>query len=561
MSKNPAVEFSLFAPNNEEVSLVGDWENWKVTPMQRGDDGWWRVDVPLNDGTYQYKFRLKSLSYFSEGKTVEVTDPRADRVSWDQNENAVITVKNGQRVITTYEWKHDDVPLPPNEQLIMYELHIADFRGGPGDEGAKGNFQGLIDKLDYLRDLGINAVELMPVNEFPGERSWGYNPRVLFAVENSYGSTDDLCRLIDECHARGMRVILDGVYNHGEVGTPLAQIDYAYWYYRYNPDKPEVQWGPKFNYEYCDEKLNVWPARSYVRDAILHWIEHFHIDGIRFDATAIIDNYDVLYWLREQIFQHTKSIKPFFAIAEHVPPDPTVTGNDGPMDAAWHETFSKQMMSTVAGREQDGRHPLDMNTVATVLQPRHEGYDSAYNVVNYLDNHDQDRMMWQIGQAGFQDDPAFRRMKLGAAILLTAPGIPLLWMGQEFGESAPKMVNDRQPIDWALLKNERNSDLLRFYQGLTRFRHENPALYSDTVEIMHVDHNRSIIAYKRWNNEGNIVVVVANLRDQYAGGFEIGNWPGDGTWHEHVYNYDVQVDGGVLRDELAESGVKIYVKR
>jgi 1,4-alpha-glucan branching enzyme len=150
-------------------------------------------------------------------------------------------------------------------------------------------------------------------------------------------------------------------------------------------------------------------------------------------------------------------------------------------------------------------------------------------------------------------------MRMGAAVLLTAPGIPMIWMGQEFGESAPKQVNERQTIDWALLQNDRNTNLLRYYQGLTKLHKENPALLGETFEIVYRDHERCLLGYKRWNDEGNIVIVVVNFKDEYAGGFEISNWP-NGNWHEWVYNYDIEVGDGVMRDELAESGVKIYVK-
>jgi 1,4-alpha-glucan branching enzyme len=150
-------------------------------------------------------------------------------------------------------------------------------------------------------------------------------------------------------------------------------------------------------------------------------------------------------------------------------------------------------------------------------------------------------------------------MKMGAAILLTAPGIPMIWMGQEFCESAPR-TQERQPIDWALLQNERNADLLRTYQGLIAMRKNTPALRTDTFDVVHLDHERCIMAYKRWNDEGNVVVVVANLQDTFAGEVQLPNWPSDGKWHEYIHDYDVEVGGGTLHDSLAESEVKVYIK-
>lgn len=561
MSANP-IEFALFAPYNEEAALVGEWNDWQRIPMQKDDKGWWHVAVPLEDGEYEYKFAVKSKSYFMVDQWVEVADPRALKLTLDSLENSIITVKGGKQVFTTYEWKHDDVPLPGNDALVIYELHVGDFSGGPGDEQNpnKGKFQAVIDKLDYLKDMGINAIELMPCNEFPGERSWGYNPRSIFAVENNYGSPDDLCRLVDECHARGIRVIHDGVYNHSESNAPLTQIDHDYWYYHDNPDPEGLRFGPKFNYEHHDPNLNVWPARQHVRDAIKFWIDHFHIDGIRFDATALIKYYDYLDWLHENIHGYVKN-KPFYLIAEHLPQDPTVAGEDGPMDAAWHEHYAHQITATILGKDRDGRQPYNLDGLEQVIDPRNDGFGGAFNVVNYIDNHDKDRILWELGQdATTFDDAAFRRVKLGAVILLTSPGVPMVWMGQEFGESAAKTM-DWQRLDWSLLQNENNSDLLNYYKGLIRLRTSTPALHGNTIEFIAKMDERCILAYKRWDDAGGVVIVVANLADKFGGEFEIGNAGlEDDVWHEYIHNYDVTISGGVLKDSLAESEVKIYVK-
>ncbi len=561
-SQNKGVEFKLFAPYNEEVALVGSWNNRQRLPMTRNDQGWWRTTVPLADGEYTYRFGVKSKSYFMVDQWVEVADPRAASLTMEFPEAACLTVRNGQRVATTYEWKNDDKPLPTNDALVIYELHVGDFSGGPGDDQdgkPKGRFQNVIDKLDYLAKLGINAIELMPCNEFPGERSWGYNPRSIFAVENNYGTPDDLCRLVDECHGRGIRVIHDGVYNHSEEKAPLTQIDYTYWYYRDNPDEPYNRFGPKFDYEHFDDNLKVWPARQHVRDAILFWIDTFHIDGIRFDATYLIKHHDFLGWLHSEIFQHIKN-KPFYTIAENIPQDPTVAGPNGPLDAAWHENFAQQLMCTLIEQPRDGKQPYDIDAIINVMDPRKEGFSGEFNVVNYLDTHDRERVMWELGNAGHLfDDLAFRRNKLGISWLLTAPGIPMIYMGQEFGESAAKTI-DWQRIDWSLLQNARNADLMRYYAGLIYLRKTTRALQSNTFEAIDVDRERAILGYKRWDDGGGIVVVVANLRDVYAGEVKVGNWPGDGKWHEYHNNYDVEVHGGILTDTLAESEVKIYIK-
>lgn len=558
-SKTAGVAFELLAPYNEDVTVIGSWNDWKPTPMERGDDGVWRVEIPLEDGEYEYKFQLKSKSYFAEGQTVTVADPTSLQLTLNSRENSLLKVKDGQPVTLTYEWQHNDVPLPPNDQLIIYEMHVGDFCGDPGNNQPC-KFEQVIEKLDYLVDLGVNAVELMPVNEFPGHHSWGYSQRSIYAIENTYGSPDELCRLVDECHARGIRVIHDAVYNHMEADAPLTQIDYTYWFYESNPDGQELDWGPKFNYEFYDEALKRWPAREHVIGAMRMWVEQFHIDGIRFDATRALRYYDLLKWFNTEA--HSRAdFKPFYTIAEHIPQDSTIAGPEGPMDAAWHDNFLRQMRATVLGVAHEGREPFLTDEVLRLLHGRNDGFVSSYNTIHYLATHDENRLMYLLGsEAQTFDDAAFRRAKLGASLLLTSPGIPMIWMGEEFGQATPRTL-DPTPLQWNLLENERNQGLFHHYRNLIHLRKNNPALYSENYEPVANMQGRGIIGYKRWNDQGNLVVVVANLVDRYAGQFEIPlSGIEDGQWREAVYNYEVGVQNGVLVDTLAESEVKIYIK-
>ena len=561
-TKSQGIEFSLFAPYNEEVALKGSWNNWQPIPMQKDKDGWWQITVPLADSDYEYKFTVKSKSYFMEGQTVDISDPRAPELTPTTFENAIARVRGGKRIVHEHKFKHDDRPLPSNDQLVIYEMHIGDFTGGPGDDApTKGTYNDVIRKLDYLKDLGLTAIEVMPVNEFPSPRSWGYNPHSLFAVENTYGTPTDFARLVDECHKQGIRVIMDVVFNHMAEDAPLTKIDYTYWFHKDNPHPPDQRFGPDFNYEFYDEKLGIWPARQEVRDAVLYWMENFHIDGFRLDATYLIANYDMLYFLHETVFREAhEQDKPFYTIAENLPQDPTIATPHGPLDAAWHENFYYQLNATILGQERLGRHPYDLDGLICVMEPQCEGFGGAFNVVNYTDNHDKDHLMWELGaHANTFDDAAFRRMKLGFSLLMTSPGMPMIWMGDEFGEAAPKTL-DWQRIDWALLNNDRNNDLKEHVEGLIKLRTSTPALQGDGFEVMGKHYDRGLLAFKRWDGKGGLVVVVANLKDSYAGDFTFG-WPENGRWHEYVYDYDVNVENNTFTDSLAESAVKIYVRK
>ncbi len=539
--KQATIDIALFAPHNEHVELIAQWNDWKPQPMSKGDDGWWRVPVTLEDGEHLYRFRVKSTSYFANGEMLDISDPYALQVRPDQDENAVLRIKDGKRVWTTYEWKHDAVPLPTNDKLVIYEMHIGDFTG---TKEKTGTFLGAIEKLDYIKSLGINAVELMPVKEFPG-RGWGYSLKSLFGVENSYGTPDDLCRFIDECHRMGIRVIIDGVYNHAHADAYLAKIAYEYWFYRTNPDGPEMDWGPKYNFEHFDSVYNLFPARKYVIDSLLFWVEKFHIDGIRFDATAAIKNFDIMREFTDAAYSKVEERKPFICIAEHVPQDPEITGRERgrPMDAAWHEPLGRLLQAVISFTEQGGQKPQDLDALSKMLDPATNGYGLATRAVSFVGNHDYKRPMTILGEEGHLfGDAAFRRMKIGHALLLTAPGIPMIWMGTEFGMPSDKSL-DPMPLDWSLLDNHDNSDLLEFHRRLVALRNCDPALRSDFFQTLLADQERQLFAFKRWTDNGSVTIVVANLKDDDVGEITL---PVEGL---DGFEFDDAVEGGRFKAE------------
>lgn len=547
---NP-IEFKLFAPYNKGAALVGSFSKWKELPMKKDEDGYFRVSVDLEDGTYEYKFRVQSKSWFFEpDEWVEITDPYATDIKDDATQNGIVRIKDGERIVDTYVWMHDDKPLPPDHSLVIYEMHVADFSGGEDDPYARGKYKHVIEKLDYLCEIGVNAIELMPLKEYPGEYSWGYNPRYFFATESSYGTTEGLKRLVDECHARGIRVIIDGIYNHSEASSPLTQIDHDYWYH-HAPRDPDNNWGPEFNYEHYDENLDVKPAWQFIGDTVRFWIQEYHIDGIRYDAARQIANYDFMHW----IVQETKKVagsKPFYNIAEHIPETTSITNLDGPMDGCWHESFYHCVKEHICG------DVFDLERLKDVLDSKRQGFLGTTNVVNYLTNHDHNRLMVELADRDIFDEAAFNRVKLGVVLLMTAVGVPMLWMGEEFGEYKAKTI-EQAKIDWTLLQHELNKSLFDYYKGLIFLRKENHALYTENIEFFHEDTETKVLAYTRWNGEGSRVVVVTNFSGNYLGDYTVPNLPEDGTWHEWTYNYDVEVCDRNLTIDLGEYEAKVFV--
>ncbi|CBN56349.1 MULTISPECIES: alpha-amylase family glycosyl hydrolase [Kamptonema] len=544
------IEFKLFAPYNKGAALIGTFSNWEEIPMEKGEDGFFRTQVELEDGSYQYKFKIQSKSWFVEpDQWIEIVDPYATDID-NPTQNGIVRIKDGDRIVDTYVWQHDDTPLPSDRELVIYEVHVADFSGGEDDPYARGKYKHVVEKLDYLCDLGINAIELMPVKEYPGDYSWGYNPRYFLATESSYGTTEGLKNLIDECHGRGIRVIMDGIFNHSESSSPLTQIDHDYWYH-HSPRDPDNNWGPEFNYELYDKNLDIKPAWQFIGDVVRFWVQEYHIDGIRYDAARQIANYDFMHWITNEAKQ-VAGPKPFYNIAEFIPDNPSITNVDGPMDGCWHDSFYHCIIEYLCGE------PVDLENLKDIIDCKRQGYMGTTNVVNYLTNHDHNHVMAELGDRGILDEAAFKRAKLGSAIVMTAVGVPLLWMGEEFGEYKYKTI-EQAKIDWTLLGNELNSGLFQYYKGLIHLRRENHALYTENIEFFHEDPELKVLAYTRWNDEGSRVVVVVNFSDNYLAGYSVPNFPANGTWHEWTGNYDVESGDDNIILDLAEYEAKVLV--
>lgn len=546
---NP-IEFQLFAPYNKGVALIGSFSNWEDIPMEKGEDGYFRTKVELEDGLYQYKFRVQSKSWFFEpDQWIEVNDPYATDID-DATQKGNVRIKGGEKIVDTYVWKHDDNPLPADHELVIYELHVGDFSGGEADRYVRGKYEHVIEKLDYLCDLGVNAIELMPVKEYPGDHSWGYNPRYFFATESSYGTTEGLKQLIDECHGRGIRVIMDGIFNHSESESPLTQIDHDYWYH-HSPRDPDNNWGPEFNYELYDEKLDVKPAWKFIGDTVRFWIEEYHIDGIRYDAARQIANYDFMHWIVQEA-KKTAGMKPFYNIAEHIPETTSITNVDGPMDGCWHDSFRSCLVEHIGG------DVFDLERLKDALDAKRQGFMGVTNVVNYSTNHDHHHVMAELGERGILDEEAFKRRKLGAVLVFTAMGVPLLWMGEEFGEYKYK-TQESAKIDWTLLGNDLNRGLFDFIKGLIHLRKSNHALYTENIDFFHENPEAKVLAYSRWNDEGSRVVVVANFSENFLAGYKVPHFPEAGNWHEWTANYDVQSGEDDIIVDLGGYEAKVFV--
>ncbi|CAF1161234.1 unnamed protein product, partial [Didymodactylos carnosus] len=482
MSTKQSVEFKLFAPNVTQVSLLGTFSQWQPIPMQKSenDDGYFRTKIGLEDGQYEYTFRVKPVDD-EKNDLVDIIDPYATAIDPTKNVG-LVTIVQGKRQVDSYQWQHDgnNELLPQNNDLIIYEIFVADFTEG-------GTFNDIVPKLDYLcSELGVNCIELMPVSECGEGHDWGYATRHFFSVQTTYGKSEDLKHLIDECHKRKMRVMIDAVFNHCHVECPLRKIDKFYWFYKdpHHPDHPDELWGPEFNYAYEDERLKLKPAWNFIWDVIEYWTSEFHIDGWRFDAVKQIESHDVLRYFDEKSKQLVSSTKkPFFNVGEYMPATYEIVKPNGPLDCVWRNIVPHI-------EEQFKMNNFEVDKLKQALNPKEtERYEHSSQVIIYFASHDNERLMTVMGNMGLFGDEALRRIKLAATLQLTAMGIPMIFMGDEFGEYKAQGTENKSKtvnkLEWSLLQNELNHSLFDTYRTLIELRKRSQAIRGDNIEFFH----------------------------------------------------------------------------
>ena len=369
---------------------------------------------------------------------------RPDPVSRSQPEG----VHGPSEVIdpSEFEWEDQEWKGIPLQEMIIYEVHTGTF-------AHEGTYEGMIPSLDYLQnELGVTAIELMPVAQFPGERNWGYDGTYLYAPQNSYGGPRGLKKLINACHRKNLAVILDVVYNHlGPEGNYLG--DYG----PYFTDRYTTPWGRAINYDGPESD----EVRKFVVDNALYWVTEYHVDGLRIDAIHGIFDFSarhILYDVREAIHRQAMKLdRHIVVIGESDLNDariinPPNKGGYG-LDAQWNDDFH-HCLHTVLTKELDGYYQ-DFGHIDQLVKALQEGfvYSGQYSpfrrrqhgssskhlppskFIIFSQNHDQvgNRLKGERLSALV----SFEALKLAAGIVLLSPNIPLLFMGEEYGEEAP----------------------------------------------------------------------------------------------------------------------------
>ena len=542
------VEFHVWAPRVTKLSVRVVAQETRTIPLESVAEGEFAAVVPNTPAGADYVF------LFDDGRE------RPDPVSrWQPH-----GVHGPSRVVDprAFEWTDDEWKGIPLDEYLIYELHTGTFT-------KEGTFDAIIPLLPYLKNLGITAIELMPVAEFPGARNWGYDGVNLYAPKSSYGGPGGLKRLIDACHGAGLAVILDVVYNHlGPEGNYLNELAPFF------TPSYRTPWGDAVNFDGRDSD----GVRRFFIDNALYWLTEYHVDALRLDAVHGIFDFGarhIVEELTESFHQQAKCLgRASWIIAESDLDDvrvirPRACGGYG-VDAQWHDDFHHSLHAVLTGTNRG--YLADFGRLEQLGKSIREGFvfDGQYSqyrrrrfgsssadrpgeqFVVFIQNHDQIANACQGERLA--NLVSLEQQKLAAVLVVLSPYLPLLFMGQEYGEIAPffyftnfgdrvlseavregrrkdfaafgtdsKFADPEDPstfersrLVWKHLENAPHAAILRFYRCLMSLRRKHPSLANCRKDLTTVDFDESArwLAMKRTDPSGSCALVISNFAHQ-----------------------------------------------
>ncbi len=533
------VTFRVWAPNATSATVPGVFNSWSQTATPLGKeltngvwDGVWSVDVAGATAGQQYK-------YFFNGNLWK-QDPRARLVQYSgSGGNSIIYDPNA------FNWAGDNFTNPPQNDLVVYELHPGTFYTNT----VSSPLVAATNRLDYLKSLGVNVVEVMPIAEFPGNASWGYNLAQIFAVENiGYGGPDGFKTFVKACHARGMAVVLDVIHNH------YGPSDLEMWNFDGFAGVNSLGGGGIYFYE-SNTNLQITPygatrpnfsssqVNSFIQDNFTMWLSECHVDGFRWDTPNLmmhdnLNNYipaasNLIGAINAMI--HTNYTGKI-SIAEDV------YNYDG-FDSAWDTSFPGYVTPVLTAATDSAR---DMTVIANAVpfNVRYGGV-AGFGRVAFLESHDVVgglnggvRLVTAIDSTTPNSYRARKLSTLGAAVTIMAPGVPMIFQGQEMLEN--KAFDSSLPVDWT--KTNTYSGIVQLYRDLITARRnlnkDTPGLEGDQCSMLQVDNTSKLIAFQRWNSAipNQNTVVIANFSTNNFGIYTL-PFPSAGTWYVH-FNSD-----------------------
>ena len=574
-----SVEFRVWAPNltNLAVRVMGgnEGEPSRTIPMRQSSDSEFVATVPQVGAGADYVYVL-------DGER-----ERPDPVSrWQPG-----GVHAPSRVVdpASFRWSDQGWSGIPLRDFIIYELHTGTFT-------REGTFESMIPRLPYLRDLGITAIEIMPVAEVPGNRNWGYDGASLYAPQSSYGGPTGLKKLVDACHQHGLAVVLDVVYNHlGPEGNYLPEFAPCF------TDTHHTPWGKAINFDGPESD----GVRRFIIDNALYWLTEYHVDALRLDAIHGIYDFGARHILDElsQAFQDQarRLQRQAWLIAESDLEDvriinPRAKGGYA-FDAQWHDDFHHALYALLTGQREG--FLMDFGAVANLSKSVTEGFvfDWKYShyrrrhygsssknrpgeqFVGFIQNHDQvantsrGKRLSSLVSSGQQ--------KLAAVLTLSSPFLPLLFMGEEYGETAPflyftsfddpglaaavtagrkkelgshysesEFADPQAPgtfehckLDWSKTEVSPHAEILRLYRDLISLRRQHLSLATCRKELTEVQFNeqRKWLLMKRSDPSGSGALLVFNFSSEAQ---SIPVLDSDHSWRLALWTGDAIYGGG-----------------
>ena len=503
----------LYAPKKQEVYVVGEFSNWarlnqfycNVTP----DNLRWWTQIPLQRrGQTMFQWSFDDDKRISDPYSLQVSDPNDRYIeSWRFPNLPAYPTGKTQGIVSVintandaYVWKTKDYKRPDPNTMVAYELLVRDFTD-------KSTFQAVIDSLGYFKRLGVTALKIMPVTEFEGNDSWGYNPSHLFAIDKYYGTSNDFKRLIDEAHSHGIAVILDIVLNHQFGQSPLVNL----WgsvagptsenpYFNVTPTHP-------FNVGYDINHESI-ATREYAIRFLKHWIREYKIDGYRYDLSkgltqffsgsdaSLMSKYDASrIAILKRYMAATREVDPsFINILEHFADNDEereLANNGAILWANANYTGSQAVMS------------FSNNDIASSMSAQRRGF-SRHGLIGYVESHDEERTIYRSvnfgkvegGYSTKDTTVALKRLEALMAAMLCVPGPKMLWQFNELGY--PHSINlngrlGRKPLAWTLLNDQRRMNIFQVVADLNEARKRYACFASMSATLQTSDLVKTIV--------------------------------------------------------------------
>jgi len=524
----------LWAPFKSYVHVLGQFSNWlpsSAFQMKKDGDYFWLDISNLTPGKeYPFQYLVDGQLKIADPYTEKISDPNNDQFISNTTYPGLIPYPVGKTegitgVLQTnqlaYAWQTTGFNAPSADTMVVYECLVRDF-------DQRHSYAGVIDHLDYLKELGVNVLELMPVNEFEGNSSWGYNPSFYFAPDKYYGPKNDLKRLVDECHKRGIATVIDLVLNHSYGQSPFVQLYFDGskptaqnpWYnIQSNFTNPDAQWGYDFNHDSA-------ATRELVDSIGSFWMSEYKIDGFRFDFTKGFSNnikdssdpwgskYDAqrvanLERMADQIWKRKPGA---IVIFEHLADnsEETVLANFEKGILLWGN-MSGSASEAAMGYNDNGKSDLSWNSYVN------RGW-SKPSLVGYMESHDEERLLYKcltygnvLGQYNIKELPvALKRAALTAALFLPVPGPKMIWQFGELGYDVSIETNGRtgeKPLHWEYKDQADHAILFQTFSKLIYLKKKYP-VFSAT------DFTQSLTGEIKWiklNLNGEYVLIAGNF--------------------------------------------------